>query len=168
MARYFFLICLLLATPLASQEIYTWIDKNGIRHISDTPASSGSTTRTLPDIPPTNSNVPSPSEQNKESYPQPKSPLSINVISPTHGETIRDNTGALSIKIELNRELATDERLQMVMDNQPIGAPSTKKVWQLKNVERGAHSFLIQLVVSGKVIASSSTVTVYLHQASVN
>ncbi len=166
MARYLLLISLLLSTPLASREIYTWIDEHGVRHISDTPSDNGSTIRILPEYPTITSDVSAIPKSNKEPNPQP--PLLINITSPTHGETIRDNTGEVKVKIELNRELMAHERLQLVMDKQPVGAPSTKTVWLLTNVERGAHRFSIQLVVSGKVIASSSLVTVYLHQASVN
>lgn len=168
MTRYLFILSLLLTAPLASREIYTWVDKNGIRHISDTPNSNDAITRPLPEAPSNTIErvlIPLPE---KEQTPQQTSPLSINIVSPSHGETIRDNTGTVSVKIELNRELTRNEQLQLIMDKEPVGAPSTKKVWLLKNVERGAHSFSIQLVVSGKIIASSSLVTVYLHQASVN
>jgi hypothetical protein len=89
-------------------------------------------------------------------------------LSPSDGETIRSNEGNISVNIGLNRALEDSEQLQLLMNGQPIGAPSTKTVWQLKNIERGSHRFSIQAVGSGKVIASSSVVTVYLHRASVN
>jgi len=60
------------------------------------------------------------------------------------------------------------EQLQLIMDGKTLGAPSTKTVWQLENIDRGTHSFSIQAVGSGKVIASSSLITVHLHRASVN
>ncbi len=168
MARLIFLITLLLTAPSSSREIYTWVDENGIRHISDTPNHSDVITLSMPEFsstPPEGSLI---TAKKKNPISQRPSPLSIGIVSPTNGETIRDNTGTISVEAELSRELMEQEQLQLVVDNKPVGAPSTKKVWHLKNVERGAHRFSIQLVVSGKVIASSSFVTVYLHQASVN
>ncbi len=171
MVRLILVICFAFSLPSIGKEVYTWTDEYGVRHISDTPAANNATKLTLPTLSSEPKNQVT-EEENRIEKPDSGSktppPLSIKIISPTNGETIRSNSGALSVKIELNRALLDHEKLQLFMDNKPVGALSTKKVWEIENLERGAHSFSIQLVVSGKVIASTSLVTVYLHQASVN
>ncbi len=154
-------------TPSACQEVYTWVDSNGVRHFSDSSTDSKSTKLITPAFEP--QTVPKGTKSQKFDN-RSKSPqtLSIIMISPSNGETIRENNGIVTINIELNRSLTPSEQLQLVMDGKPYGAPSTKTVWQLKNLDRGSHRFSIQAVGSGKVIASSSVVTVYLHRASVN
>ncbi len=156
--------------PSLAQDVYMWIDNNDVRHFADTPSTSNSTVLTLPEIPQDRNQL-APTITNSQKFDNRSKthpPLSINIISPTNGETIRDNNGAITVKITLNRALIPTEQLQLLMNGKPIGALSTKTVWQLKKIERGSHSFSIQLVVSGKVIASSSLVTVYLHRASVS
>ena len=171
MVRLILVICFAFSLPSIGKEVYTWADEYGVIHISDTPATNNATKLTLPTVS-SQAKHQGMKEESKIEKPDSGSktppPLSIKVISPTNGETIRSNSGALNVKIELNRALSDHEKLQLLIDNKPIGALSTKKVWEIKNLDRGAHSFSIQLVVSGKVIASSSLVTVYLHQASVN
>ncbi len=92
----------------------------------------------------------------------------MTLSAPHHDQTIRDNRGRMTLEVELNRPLSVDEHLQLLMDGKPYGAPSTKTVWHLNNIERGSHTFSIQAFGFGKVIASSKFVTVHLHRASVN
>jgi hypothetical protein len=155
-----------------SKEIYTWLDDKGVQHFSDTPQPSAkpltiSVSETIQNDS-SLSEAELPKQQKTQSPDKSLIPLTINILSPSDGETIRSNEGNISVNIGLNRALEDSEQLQLLMNGQPIGAHSTKTVWQLKNIERGSHRFSIQAVGSGKVIASSSVVTVYLHRASVN
>ncbi|EEY45134.1 hypothetical protein VMA_003213 [Vibrio mimicus VM223] len=54
-----------------------------------------------------------------------------------------------------------------MMDGRPYGAPTNQPVWELKNIDRGTHTFTIQAIENGKLIASSSIITVHLHRATV-
>ncbi len=99
--------------------------------------------------------------------PQTLEPLKISLISPKHDDAVRNNSGNLFIRSELNRKLSIGEQLQLMMDGRPYGAPTTQSVWELKNVDRGTHTFTIQAIESGKIIASSSIITVHLHRATV-
>ena len=171
MIRFLCIACLIFSMSISAKNIYSWTDRNGVTHFSDILPQTNAKIHSLPTVsslsPQQSVNL-TPKMQ-KHDYRSKKTPkLSIKIISPTNGETIRDNNGAIEVKTQLNRPLLSSEHLQLFMDNKPIGAPSTKKVWLLENIDRGTHRFLIQLVVSGKVIASSSLVTVYLHRASVN
>ena len=89
------------------------------------------------------------------------------MLTPIHDQTIRSNRGFLSIQIELNRKLGIGEQLQLMLDGRRYGAPQTQPNWQLKDIDRGTHTIAIQAHRSGKLIASTSPVTVYLHRATI-
>ncbi len=166
----YLILCLSLSTSCLANQVYTWLDDNGVRHFSDNAIPSHSTDIELmePAIPRVHSPAISTKVQKSDLTSKTPPTLSIVITSPTNGETIRNNNGEILVYTELNRPLTMLEQLQLLINGQPYGAPSTKTVWHLKNVDRGTHRFSIQVVGSGKVIASSSIVTVYLHRASVN
>ncbi len=163
-----FLLSLSVSTYGYSQEIYTWIDSDGIRHFNEHPANTPADKLLI--LPPSTIQSQLKDISKPQAYtPQPRElPIQVSLLSPVNNETIRNNSGSINIQIGLSRNLKEAERLQLIMNSKPYGPQSTKTVWQLENVDRGSHSFLIQVVRNGKVIASSSIATVYLHRASVN
>jgi hypothetical protein len=177
---------------LAAQNVYTWVDEKGVLHFSDTPQSDKAKSIQLPDYeaqapaPSFDSTEPvttetedetglsnvtasetEPTDSTESPTPETLEPLKISLISPKHDDTVRNNSGNLFIRSELNRKLSIGEQLQLMMDGRPYGAPTTQSVWELKNVDRGTHTFTIQAIESGKIIASSSIITVHLHRATV-
>ncbi|HEJ2469419.1 TPA: DUF4124 domain-containing protein [Vibrio cholerae] len=186
------LISVLWVPQLAAQNVYTWVDEKGVLHFSDTPQSDNAKSIHLPDYqaqataPSFDSTEPVTTETEDETgrsnvtaseteltdstvsrAPETLEPLKISLISPKHDDTVRNNSGNLFIRSELNRKLSIGEQLQLMMDGRPYGAPTTQSVWELKNVDRGTHTFSIQAIESGKIIASSSIITVHLHRATV-
>ncbi|ASG06254.1 nitrogen regulation protein NR [Vibrio anguillarum] len=172
------LIMLYSATSIA-QNVYTWVDANGVLHLSDVPQDKGAKQISIPDF---QADAPEPTFETShpvanltKNLPQEKSathvnkiePLTIAIRSPADDETLRSNAGVISINAELNRNLTVSEQLQLVMNDKAYGAPATQPTWTLKNLDRGTHRFLIQVVVNGKIIASSNSVTVHLHRASI-
>ncbi|GLT13098.1 hypothetical protein GCM10007931_00720 [Vibrio algivorus] len=93
--------------------------------------------------------------------------IALKIISLQDDQTIRSNRGFITVQVELNKKLEIGQSLQLMMDTQPYGAPQTPPLWELKNIDRGSHTFLVNVVESGKVIASSNTITVHLHRTTV-
>ncbi len=169
-----------LVVPLASTQVaYTWVDENGVMHFSDTP-NQGAKTISLPnlegaapapEVESTELLEPQAGAEQPEETPTTQSeknlPLQLTIQSPQHGETSRSNRGLLSIQLELNRKLGIGEQLQLLLDGNPYGAPQNSTNWQLSNVDRGTHTLSIHAKRSGKLIASTSPITVHLHRASV-
>lgn len=93
--------------------------------------------------------------------------IALKIISLQDDQTIRSNRGFITVQVELNKKLEIGQSLQLMMDTQPYGAPQTQPLWELKNIDRGSHTFLVNVVESGKVIASSNTITVHLHRTTV-
>jgi hypothetical protein len=99
--------------------------------------------------------------------PEKTAPLSISISNLQQNQTLRSNRGIINIQVEQNRKLGIGEQLQLMLDGKPYGAPQTKPLWQLINVDRGTHVLAVQAVIGGKLIASTSPVTVHLHRARV-
>lgn len=96
-----------------------------------------------------------------------KDKISLQIINLQNDQTIRSNRGLITVQVELNQKLAIGQSLQLMMDTQPYGAPQTPSLWELKGIDRGSHRFSVNVVESGKVIASSNTITVHLHRTTV-
>ncbi|WP_027698039.1 DUF4124 domain-containing protein [Vibrio litoralis] len=93
--------------------------------------------------------------------------IDLKIISLQDDQTIRSNRGFITVQVELSKKLGVGQSLQLMMDTQPYGAPQTPSLWELKNIDRGSHTFSVNVVESGKVIASSNTITVHLHRTTV-
>lgn len=185
------LISLLWVPQVTAQNVYTWVDEQGVLNFSDSPQSDKAKTIHLPDY---EAQAPAPSfdssqpveetstastfseatstdtELSEVASPPPTQqlpPLTVTMISPQHDDTVRSNSGTINIRSELNRKLSIGEQLQLLMDGRPYGAPTNQPNWELKNIDRGTHTFTIQAIENGKIIASSSIITVHLHRATV-
>ncbi|WP_438451434.1 DUF4124 domain-containing protein [Vibrio alginolyticus] len=171
---------LLIASIAFAQVAYTWVDENGVVHFSDTP-NKGAKAIALPNLeasapaPEVESTeslapqtTPSTASQNKpEKTTDQPLPLQLSMLTPKHNETIRSNRGIINIQLKTNRKLGIGEQLQLLLDGKPYGAPQNHIVWQLNNIDRGTHTLAVHAKRSGKLIASTSPITVHLHRASV-
>ncbi|MEZ8052142.1 DUF4124 domain-containing protein [Vibrio atlanticus] len=188
MKNILFLIGLTVAFSCSAQTVYTWEDEDGVLHFSDTPTDQGAEALRLPDVQasapapkfeastpvdaadPSTTKTATPAQaqaQEKTDNTKREVPaqLALSMLTPVHDQTIRSNRGLIPIKIELNRKLGIGEQLQLMLDGRRYGAPQTQPNWELKGIERGTHTIAIQAHRSGKLIASTSPVTVYLHRA---
>lgn len=168
---------LLFSSALYSQTVYTWVDDDGTLHFNDTPQSSHAKALNLPSYEqpalapeyekstpaePTTKKPPSPELDKVKS-----AELTLAIVSPTDDQALRSNNGDLSIQGELNRKLLPGEQLQLTINGKNFEAPSHTPTWQLKNLDRGSHSFAIQAFRDGKLIASSLPITVHIKRVSV-
>lgn len=157
-----------------TSEVYVWKDTQGNLHFSDFPEHKDAKRIELPDAPPppqvlNESDVDwtSSSLTDKEDKSSSALPLSVSIRSPQHDATIRSNAGVIDVIAELTPNLRTDQQLQLLLDGSPVMPPQSNPKWRLNNIDRGTHTLTLQVLQSGKVIASSDTITVHLHRASV-
>lgn len=182
MKNILFLIGLTVAFSCSAQTVYTWVDEDGVLHFSDTPTDQGAKSLRLPDVQAsapaprfeastpidvaTSTTTPAQAQTQTETIErEAPAQLTLTMLTPIHEQTIRSNRGSIPIQIELNRKLGIGEQLQLMLDGRRYGAPQTQPTWELKGIDRGTHTIAIQAHRSGKLIASTSTVTVYLHRA---
>jgi len=86
------------------------------------------------------------------------------IRSPEAEQTLRDNSGAITIKAEVTPRISG--KFQLVFDNQ-IVKTQPKNQFHLESVNRGAHIIQVHFLDnSGKILASSKQQTFYLQKAS--
>ncbi len=164
------------STAVATTTIYSWTDDNGVVHFSDTPGTPQASTVELsvtevqPNIQSTSINMTHANNVEHLSITtniEPPLPTaSISLLTPLHQQTIRNNEGDIKIRAVSNRKLDKNVQAQLVLDGQVKGAPQTRLEWQLSNINRGTHQIQIQLLNNGKILATSESITVYLHRVS--
>lgn len=93
---------------------------------------------------------------------------SVRIVSPIDQTTIPMGPGHFSVLADATPGLAPDETLQLLMDDAPVGDPTTDTTWDLRFVIRGEHSLVInRLDSTGEVIAMSEPVIVYVLRPSI-
>ncbi len=181
------MLCFLVTMSSSAQTIYTWVDKHGVVHFSDTPIDDNSTALELPDV----ATSPAPEVIAESQQPDPSveeqtelkdealdiadepffseaiEPLEIRLVEPKNDEVIRSNNGNFIVRVDLNRDLTVGEQMQLWLNEKPYHAPQLDTEWELKNIDRGTHRIQVRATESGKQIASSLSIIVHLKRASV-
>ncbi|WP_305407302.1 DUF4124 domain-containing protein [Photobacterium leiognathi] len=161
------------ASSAQASTIYSWTDENGVVHFTDQPQTPDATayplsvTEVSGNIEQTADTIAAQTTDVAVVKEPAKTITTVSLVSPMHEQTIRNNEGIINIHAVTNSKLNNQTQAQLVLDGVVKGAPQTELTWTLDNVDRGSHQLQIQLVKGGKVIASSDSITVYLHRATV-
>ncbi|WP_318507562.1 DUF4124 domain-containing protein [Photobacterium leiognathi] len=169
------LITLIWTTASSAQAstIYSWTDENGVVHFTDQPQTPDATayplsvTEVSGNIEQTADTIAAQTTDVAVVEEPAKTITTVSLVSPMHEQTIRNNEGIINIHAVTNSKLNNQTQAQLVLDGVVKGDPQTELTWTLDNVDRGSHQLQIQLVKGGKVIASSDSITVYMHRATV-
>ncbi|WP_318514311.1 DUF4124 domain-containing protein [Photobacterium leiognathi] len=161
------------ASSAQASTIYSWTDENGVVHFTDQPQTPDATayplsvTEVSGNIEQTADTIAAQTNDVAVVEEPAKTITTVSLVSPMHEQTIRNNEGIINIHAVTNSKLNSQTQAQLVLDGVVKGDPQTELTWTLDNVDRGSHQLQIQLVKGGKVIASSDSITVYLHRATV-
>lgn len=163
-------------TAIATTTIYSWTDDNGVVHFSDRPEVPQASTIELSTTEVQTSIQQTVVELNQADNVEllaittiTASPLptaTVSLLAPIHQQTIRSNDGNITVRAVSNRKLNPKLQAQLVIDGRVHGRPQTTLSWQLTHIDRGSHQIQIQLLKNGKILASSESITVYLHRVS--
>jgi len=166
----FIILVVTLAVPVHANttKIYVWHNEEGILVFSDSPRAGAEEVQTKPgnvivststidtsllDITP---------QKTIESYE-----IVINI--PKNNATIRDNTGSIYISGGILPRFKTGLKVQLILDDEPYQQPQDHSIFSLRGINRGEHTIkMLLLNETGKIIASSESVTFYMHRASAN
>lgn len=168
----YFIYLLLIVSVLkpayaTSAKIYVWRDASGVLVFSDSPAPGAEEV----EIKPSNQNISSSMDTSILDI-KPKQlddKFEVDIIRPTNNSTIRDNTGSVHVSGRIKPVFKQGLSIQLFIDEVPYKTPQTHSMFALRDVERGEHQIkLVLFNAKGKVIASSKSVTFYMHRASVN
>jgi hypothetical protein len=170
-------IVLLVATVVwttgLSAAVYKSVDAEGNVVYTDEPTGDAKPLK-LPPL----STVPAPasSPARQTSAEQEKSAEAegyqrISIVSPGPDATIRDNTGAVPVNVEVEPELnsASGHRFRYYLDGEAQGNATESAHISFHNVDRGTHTVEVGVVDSaGEELIRSGAVQFHLHRQSIN
>ena len=166
--RAFTLFSLLLLSLFAQATVYKWVDKDGKVHYSDEPHPNAEVVelkeKTLNQIalPPVKNDADDSQVIQQIQY-------QVVITSPTEEETVRDNNGDFQVTATVTPEIKSQYLMALKLDGQTVGQPQVGGIFQLKNIDRGEHTIVVDAMTqNGKVFASSSPRKIFLHQAAMN
>lgn len=84
----------------------------------------------------------------------------LTVVTPPNGKSVRNNAGNLMVSVSVNPDLdkSRGDKFITYLDGNPEGKPKTDTIFELENIDRGAHTIRIDLVdKSGNVLTSASS-----------
>jgi hypothetical protein len=170
MSRLLFLA--LLVFPLASlaQTVYRTTDAQGNVVFTDRPPANTPADRV--EIRPTNTVRP-------VEVPPPAAPAaaseaevvfySVTITDPANETSFPMGPGNFSVSASVTPAITEAENLQLFIDGTPRDEPQQSSTWDLTNVFRGRHDLTVGVIdASGKTIATSAPVTVFVHRPSTN
>ncbi|MBU2871441.1 DUF4124 domain-containing protein [Colwellia sp. E2M01] len=154
------------ASSSKTTKIYVWRNEQGVLVFSDSPRADAKEVKLQPD-----NVIQSQTEYNTEVLDiTPTVALEqyeIFINTPKNNATIRDNTGSIYIDGGIKPRFKSGLQVQLQLDGKPYNKPQAHSMFSLRNIDRGEHKIkMLLLDEKGKVIASSESVTFYMHRAS--
>lgn len=147
-----------------STKVYVWVDENGKVVYSDTPR-PGAEVVEVKEKNIISSNIDTSILDIKPKVIEDK--FEVEITQPKNNQTIRDNTGSVLVQGRIKPLFKQGHKIQLLIDNAPHGPAQSFALFRLSNIDRGEHTLKFELQDNkGKVIASSSIVTFYMHRAS--
>ena len=149
-----------------STKIYVWRNADGVLVYSDSPK---------PGAEEVNVNSPNISNSSVDTSILDITPKTIEndyqveITQPEDSATIRDNTGSVYVSGRIKPIFKKGLTIALVLDGKPYLKPQSNSMFILRDIERGEHQIKMDLLdEKGKIIASSTSITFYMHRASVN
>lgn len=164
-------ITLTINATLLSAQVYKHVDEEGNVTYSDAPQKKGDKPVSLPE-PTTIKIQPAPKLSIGEGDVKPVQDKSINydsveIVSPANDESIRSNSGDITIQISSSPALQRNHLYVVLIDGNKAQESAAGSV-TLTNLDRGSHTVLIQIQDENeKTLATSSPITFHLLRASV-
>ncbi|MBD9633162.1 DUF4124 domain-containing protein [Pseudomonas sp. PDM19] len=165
------LTALLLAAALpASAQIYKYTDANGKTVFTNQPPTNVDAKPV--ELPPTNTVGPQgpvavPADSGTENQAA-KAYAILALSNLPDDESLRQNNGTFIVNVVVQPALAAGHQLQLVLDGQPYGAPTTSTGIGVQNIDRGDHTMAVQVLQGSRVIQTSAPASFTLQRISTN
>ena len=166
------LSCLVTAasTTVCAAEVFRTVDKNGNVVFSDT-SSEGAKTVEIEEpmtfkaadyVDPYNTGTSGVNDDAKSNQT-----YELAITTPQNEQTIRDNTGSLTISWQMTPALAIGDVAELLMDGERIEPVYRSGSTELTNVDRGTHTIELKIMRRGKLVETTGPIVVHLHRASI-
>ena len=87
------------------------------------------------------------------------------ITQPTHDSSVRANNGSVPVSIEIEPPLdpSKGQKITLILDGKPTGAPSSQTFFTLEGIERGSHTIGAEVRdARGSVVATANPVLFHL------
>lgn len=158
----------------ATAAIYQSVDAQGNVVYSDQPSAHAQTVNLPQNTPPTIPTAPPPSQNaptllNALPTTQPNDVTvykTLSITSPVNEQTIWDNSGNVSISVNVEPALAANDTIELMLDGQVFASSQSNASFSITGVDRGTHVLQVRIVNKDqKVVKVSNVITIYLHKA---
>ena len=173
-------LSLLLLTSFGTQaaKVYSWVDGNGITHYSDAPPPGknakevdlrvapllGSSAPRSVQVDNFNSLTGADAKKEKEA-----AKLTIELLSPEQGSTLRDNTGNIVFQGQVSPQPPGQYDMRLILNGKAAPLAHNSLAIRVENLDRGAYEAQLELLAKdGTILAKSKPTTFYLHRTRVN
>ena len=145
-------------------QVYKWVDKDGVVHYSSQPPSDNAKPAKLPPLQTyKGGTVPKLDKFDKAAPKANTGYAQIQIVAPTHDETFRGGERVVPVGVLVTPALEPNQRLIYLLDGAPASQPTTDTSFALTGVDRGSHSVSVTLVdEAGEPIGSSPSVTFHM------
>ncbi|WP_233144045.1 DUF4124 domain-containing protein [Colwellia chukchiensis] len=149
-----------------SAKIYVWRNEQGVLVFSDSPKPGAEEV----DVKETNTAKSSVDTSILDIKPKAiTNDYQVEVVQPQNNATVRDNTGSVYVSGRIKPIFKRGLKIQLYLDDEAYDKPQTHSMFVLRNIDRGEHQIKMSLIDDkGKIIATSPSVTFYMHRVSVN
>nr|WP_282448107.1 DUF4124 domain-containing protein [Pseudoalteromonas sp. 1CM17D] len=162
----FFALGLSIYSYAGNKKIYAWKDKNGVLVFSDTPRSGAHEIKlSSQDL------TLSETDKHPPGSPQPTHPnrFQIMISSPTHNQTVRENTGSVYVTSRITPRFEAGFTIQLFLNGNAYGPASDLSTFAIRDVENGAHTLYLKLYnKQNQAIAISQPSTFVMQRKAVN
>ncbi|WP_212668791.1 DUF4124 domain-containing protein [Pseudoalteromonas sp. NBT06-2] len=161
-------LCVFTNQSFASpKKIYVWRDSKGVLVFSDTPQPSVD----AEEIKLNSKAIEMKSIDTSILYDNKKDKVikfTIEITSPVHEETIRDNAGSIHISGRIGPRFIPGHKVQLYLDGAKYGHTQASILFVIRNIDRGEHQLQLGLIdEKGKSLAKSKSIKLFLHRNSV-
>lgn len=161
-------IALLISSgAFAAPTIFKTTDKNGNPIFTDMPSEGQKSeavhlkpmsTVTLTPATTTTDDQPAPTTED-----EPSSYNSLQILTPRHGDTIRDTTN-FEIIAAVDPALLPRHSARLLIDGAAVDQSQTSLQFFITDIERGAHRLEVQIIDGGNKILISTEIEIFIHR----
>lgn len=164
------LLCLLFITPVASAQVYTYIDAEGNRVFTDKPLSSNAERVMLAPSNNVELSQPAPTVRMAPAPAVSKPTLHyqvLRILVPEPDASIHNGSGEMIVTLSSEPGLLPGHNYRLLLNGQQQGESSRSPVFSLQHIDRGTHQLAAEIIDSaGLIVERTPAQPFHMHRMS--
>lgn len=164
------LLCLLFITPVASAQVYTYIDAEGNRVFTDKPRSSNAERVMLAPANNVELSQPAPTVHIAPALGVSKPTVHyqvLRILVPEPDASIHNGSGEMIVTLSSEPGLLPGHNYRLLLNGQQQGESSRSPVFSLQHIDRGTHQLAAEIIDSaGLIVERTPAQPFHMHRMS--